>query len=110
MAGLCPDVADIDSVLSELVHLQILAHQSSRLSSEFGRYSFGQSMFRSVAYATLSLRERKKIHLAIVDSYGPEADLSPDHAAVLAQHLLDAIETVPGDDDVDICAPAPSAS
>ncbi len=101
VAGLCPDVADIDSVLSELVHLQILAHQSSRLSSEFGRYSFGQSMFRSVAYATLSLRERKKIHLAIVDSYGPEADLSPDHAAVLAQHLLDAIETVPGDDDVD---------
>jgi class 3 adenylate cyclase len=100
IAGLCPEVEDIDDVLAQLVHLQIVAHQSSRLSSEFGRYSFQQSMFRQVAYATLSLRERKKIHLRIVESYGPAEDLSPDHASVLARHLLDAIDALPTDDDV----------
>ena len=64
-----------------------------------------------VAYATLSLRDRKKIHLAIVESYGPADDLSPDHAAVLAQHLLDAIDALPGDDDVaELCGRRPSAS
>lgn len=100
IATLCPEVEDVDPVLTQLVHQQILAHQSSRLSSEFGHYTFQQTMFRQVAYATLSLRERKKIHLAVVDSYGPEADPSLDRAAVLAQHLLDAIEAVPGDADV----------
>jgi class 3 adenylate cyclase/tetratricopeptide (TPR) repeat protein len=100
IADLCPDVDDIDAVLAQLVHQQILEHQQSRLSSEFGRYSFRQSVVRQVAYATLSLRDRKRIHLAVIASYGPLDTTSSDQAALLAQHHLDAIDAVPSDDDV----------
>ncbi|MEO7421447.1 MAG: adenylate/guanylate cyclase domain-containing protein [Ornithinibacter sp.] len=100
IAELCPTVEDINDVLQQLVHLQILERQSSRLSAEFGRYSFRQSVVHQVAYATLSMRERKRIHLAIIDAYGAVEDLASDQAAVLAQHHLDAIKALPGDDDV----------
>ena len=100
IAELCPSVDDVPAVLQQLVHLQILEQQSSRLSSEFGRYAFRQSVVRQIAYATLSMRERKRIHLAVIASYGAVEDLATDQAAVLATHHLDAISALPGDDDV----------
>ena len=100
IADLCPDVDDVPSVLGQLVHLQILERQSSRLSSEFGRYAFRQSVVHQVAYATLSMRERKRIHLAVIASYGAVENIASDQAPVLAQHHLDAIAALPGDADV----------
>jgi class 3 adenylate cyclase len=100
IADLCADVDDVPSVLAQLVHLQILERQSSRLSSEFGRYAFRQSVVHQVAYATLSMRERKRIHLAVIASYGAVEDTASDQASVLAQHHLDAIAALPDDDDV----------
>ena len=82
------------------MHLQILERQSSRLSSDFGRYAFRQSVVHQVAYATLSMRERKRIHLAVIASYGAVERSASDQAPVLAQHHLDAIAALPGDDDV----------
>ena len=100
IAELCADVSDVDEVLRQLVHLQVLEHQSSRLSSDYGRYGFRQAVVRQVAYTTLSLRDRKRIHLEVIGSYGPAREAPPDQAAVLAQHHLDAIDALPGDDDV----------
>ncbi len=100
IAELCADVTDVDEVLRQLVHLQVLEHQSSRLSSDYGRYAFRQAVVRQVAYTTLSLRDRKRIHLDVIGSYGSAAEAPPDQAAVLAQHHLDAIDALPGDDDV----------
>lgn len=100
IAVLCPDVADVDAVLRQLVHQQILVHTSSRMSSEYGRYSFQQTVVRQVAYATLSLRDRKRIHLAVIASFGDPESLSPDEAAVLAQHHLEAIAVSATDPDV----------
>ena len=99
LVALCPDV-DVDAVLRQLVHQQILVFSSSRMSSDYGRYSFQQTVVRQVAHATLSLRDRKKIHLAVIDSYGDPETLPPDEAALLAQHHLDAIDVAPADPDV----------
>ena len=100
IVGLCPDVEDIDGALRQLLHQQIFTHESSRLSSDFGRYAFQQNVVRQVAYATLSLRDRKAIHLAVIASFGRPDEVPADHAPVLAQHHLDAIALLPGDDDV----------
>ena len=99
IAGLCGDIADLDTVLTELVRLQILDQQSSRLSAEFGQYRFVQSAVRQVAYGTLARRDRKAIHLAVVAQLEHEAERTGDLAPVLAQHCLDALEAVPGDPD-----------
>jgi class 3 adenylate cyclase/tetratricopeptide (TPR) repeat protein len=105
IAGLCDDIADIDDVLSSLVRLQILNQQTSRLSAEFGEYQFTQSVVPQVAYATLSRRDRKAGHLAAIRQYETERDSGRDSGAdlapVLAQHYLDAIDSVPGDPDVE---------
>ena len=101
IADLCADVAGRRRrCCGQLVHLQILERQSSRLSSDYGRYAFRQAVVRQVAYATLSLRDRKRIHLSVIRSHGPASEAPPDAAAVLAQHHLDAIDALPGDHDV----------
>lgn len=100
IGGLCSDLPDLDDVLASLVRLQILAQESSRLSAEFGQYRFVQSVVQQVAYATLSRRDRKASHLAVIRQFEPLLDSAPDLAAILAQHYRDAIDAVPADDDV----------
>ena len=101
IAGLCGDVPDLDDVLSSLVRLQILSQESSRLSAEFGQYQFVQSVVRQVAYATLSRRDRKATHLAVIGQFEASRESAGDLSPIIAQHYLDAIEAVPGDPDVE---------
>ncbi|MGA8987767.1 ATP-binding protein, partial [Aeromicrobium sp.] len=100
IAVLCEELPDVDRVLTSLVRLQILDRVTSRLNSNFGSYKFNQSVVRQVAYATLSRRDRKATHLAVVERYKAEGDSSGDVAAIVARHYLDAIEAVPADPDV----------
>jgi class 3 adenylate cyclase len=98
--ALCPGLDDLDRVLGELVHLQILRLQGNRFSTEFGEYQFVQAVVRQVAYATLSRRDRKAGHLAVVAVLAREDEHGDELAPILAQHYLDAIEALPGDPDV----------
>ena len=100
ISGLCADLPDLDAVLADLVRLQILDQESSRLSAEFGQYRFMQTVVRQVAYGTLSRRDRKASHLAVIEEFESEGEVAGDMAPVLAQHYLDAIDAVPGDPDV----------
>ena len=101
IAGLCEDISDLDDVLASLVRLQILGQVSSRLNAEFGQFQFMQSVVPQVAYATLSRRDRKASHLAVIGQYTADGDSGGDLAPILAQHYLDAIEAVPGDSDIE---------
>jgi hypothetical protein len=53
-----------DAVLRSLVRKQVLAVRSDPLSPDRGQYRFAQMLLRTVAYDTLSKRERKTRHLA----------------------------------------------
>ncbi len=98
LADLCRDLADLEEVLANLVHAQILRVEASRFSSEAGRYQFVQSAVRQVAYGTLARRDRKRIHLDVADALtGVQSD---ELAPVLAQHYIAAVEAVPDDSDV----------
>ncbi len=98
--GLCPDLDDLDGVLAGLVRLQMLSHESRRFSAGFGGYQFVQSVVRQVAYGSLSRRDRKATHLAVVAQLEGGSERAVEDAAILAQHLLDAIEAGPTDLDV----------
>ncbi|HEU5045600.1 MAG TPA: adenylate/guanylate cyclase domain-containing protein [Nocardioidaceae bacterium] len=103
VAALVPGLAEsgeVDAVLGQLVRLQILSRETSRLSSEFGQYQFVQSVVRQVAYSTLSRRDRKATELRVVELLLPEVEESEDVVPMIAQHYLDALEAVAGDDDV----------
>ncbi len=100
VAALCDELPDVDSVLTSLVRLQIFDQVSNRLNYDFGSYRFTQSVVRQVAYATLSRRDRKATHLAVIERYQDVGESAGDVAAILAQHYLDAIEAVPADPDV----------
>jgi class 3 adenylate cyclase/tetratricopeptide (TPR) repeat protein len=94
IAALCPDVADLDRVLASLVRLQLLRQETGRFNSDAGLYQFVQVVVRQVAYGTLSRRDRKAGHLAVVEL------LDDESAAIAAQHHLEAIDAVPEDPDV----------
>ncbi|TXL62074.1 adenylate/guanylate cyclase domain-containing protein [Aeromicrobium terrae] len=100
IAGLSPDVGDVDAVLDALIRLEILRQESSRFSTDLGRYQFVQGAVRQVAYGTLSRHDRKAGHLALVDVLQAEENAAVEHAAVVASHLLEAIDAVPDAPDV----------
>ena len=100
IAELCPDVADLDGTLSALVRQQVLRLESDRLSPERGQFRFVQSGVRQVAHGMLSRRDRKTTHLAVCRSLEARQDPGGELAPVVAQHYLDAIDSVPDADDV----------
>ena len=99
VGALFPD-QDVDRTLSALLRKQILSLQTDRLSAERGQYRFVQTVVRQVAYDTLSRRDRKARHLAVVRHLEAQLDPGDELAAVIAQHLIDAAEAEPDDSDV----------
>ena len=89
---------DIDALLADLVRKEILAVEADPRSPERGQYRFVQALVRTVAYDTLSRRDRKARHLAAATQLEAEegADSFP---AILASHYIDAREAVPEDPD-----------
>jgi class 3 adenylate cyclase len=106
IASLCDEVADLDGALASLVRLQLLRQESNRFSTEAGQFQFVQSAVRQVAYGTLSRRDRKASHLAVVELLEAGDDATDESAAIIAQHYLEALDAVPGDPDRDELAAA----
>ncbi|HET6907935.1 MAG TPA: adenylate/guanylate cyclase domain-containing protein [Mycobacteriales bacterium] len=93
--------ADVQKLVAELVRREVLAVRTDPLSPDRGQYAFVQTMFRQVAYDTLSRRERKVRHLQVAEHLVRTfADGGEEVSEVVAQHLLDALAAVP--DDVDV--------
>ncbi len=95
--------AEVAEQLADLVRREVLMVRADPLSPDRGQYGFVQTMFRQVAYETLSRRERKARHLAVADHLARAfSDEGEEVAEVIAQHLLDALAAVPDDDDVPV--------
>jgi hypothetical protein len=92
LASLGSDEADLDTALDSLVRKEIIALTTDRFSAEVGQYRFVQAMVRQVAYNTQSRRDRKQRHLAAAEYLSGEQDAA-DLAVVIAQHLLDALDS-----------------
>jgi tetratricopeptide (TPR) repeat protein len=95
------DESDVRAALAVLVRREVFVVSADPLSPERGSYGFAQNMLRQVAYATLSLRDRKARHL-IVAAYLRQAFAGDgaEVAEVIAQHYRDALDAVPRDPDV----------
>ena len=90
----------VDALLDSLVRREVLSLHSDARSPESGQYSFVQKVMRTVAYDTLSRRDRKARHLAMAEHLVASHD-ADDLASVVATHYLDAAEAVPDDPDAD---------
>ena len=93
--------ADVRRLLTELVRREVLGVRADPLSPQRGHYGFVQSMFRQVAYDTLSRRDRKRRHLAVAAHLERTfTDNGEEIAEVIAAHLIDALTAIPEDPDV----------
>jgi class 3 adenylate cyclase/tetratricopeptide (TPR) repeat protein len=93
-------VEHLDAVLASLVRKEILTLHTDPMSPERGQYRFVQALVRTVAYDTLSRRDRKARHLAVASQIAAEQQVD-ELAGVLARHYLDAIDAAPSDEDAD---------
>ena len=100
IAELCADLGDVDALLAGLVRQQILSQETSKFSAEFGQFQFVQSVVPQVAYAGLSRRDRRAVHLAVATQTAARADNAGDLAPIIAQHYLQAVSAVPDEPDV----------
>jgi len=82
---------DLDRLLQSLLRKEILRVEVDRLSPQQGDYRFTQELIRTVAYNTLSRRDRKRRHLAVAHqlrtAYPNDGE---DVAQLIAAHLRDA--------------------
>jgi class 3 adenylate cyclase/predicted ATPase len=91
--------AEVRAVLDDLVRREVFTVRADPLSPERGQFAFVQTLLRQVAYDTLSRRERKARHLAVAEHLSSMVG-GEEVADVVAGHLVDALEAVPGDPDV----------
>jgi len=91
---------ELEPLLASLVAKEILTLQSDPRSPEFGQYGFLQDLVRTVAYETLTKRDRKLKHLAVA-AYLERAwgDEEEEIVEVVASHYVDAYVLAPDADD-----------
>jgi class 3 adenylate cyclase/tetratricopeptide (TPR) repeat protein len=94
-------IHEAEDLLDGLIGKQVVAFNDDELSAERGQYEFLQGLLRTVAYDTLSRRDRKARHLAaaryLQATRGGETG---EIAEVLASHYLNAIRADPDAPDV----------
>jgi class 3 adenylate cyclase/tetratricopeptide (TPR) repeat protein len=89
-----------EEVLATLVRKQVLTVRADPQSPDRGQYRFSQMLLRTVAYETLSKRERKSRHLAAAHYLSHAfANEGEDVAEVLAAHYLQAYRAAADDSD-----------
>ncbi len=89
-----------EAVLADLVRKQVLTVRADPHSPDRGQYRFSQTLLRTVAYETLSKRERKSRHLAAAHYLSHAfANEGEDVAEVLAAHYLQAYRSAADDSD-----------
>ncbi|MBE7186988.1 adenylate/guanylate cyclase domain-containing protein [Jatrophihabitans endophyticus] len=95
--------AEVVAHLGELVRREILDVTADPLSPQRGSYRFSQDLLRQVAYNTLSRRDRRARHLAVAEHLQRAFSAGGEEVMdVVAQHYLDALNAIPGEDDDDI--------
>jgi len=94
------DATLLEPILASLLRKEVLSVQADPLSPERGQYAFLQDIVKRVAYETISRKERKAKHLATAEFLltlpGSDED---EIVEVVAQHLIDALESAPDADD-----------
>jgi predicted ATPase/class 3 adenylate cyclase len=99
LAALCGrDEPELQPILASLVAKEVLSVQADPRSPERGQYGFLQDLVRTVAYETLSKKERRSRHLAVAayleGAWSAEAE---EIVEVLASHYLEAWRLDPDD-------------
>jgi predicted ATPase len=89
----------LEGLLASLVRKEVLGIQADPRSPERGQYGFLQDLVRTVAYETLSKRDRRRKHLHVAayleQAWGEEEEI----VEVVAFHLLEAYRLAPNADD-----------
>ncbi len=94
MTDIDPD--RLEQLIGSLVEKEILAVRSDRLSPERGQLQFTQNLLRSVAYDTLTRREKRIRHLAAATQLRSEfPDDGAEVADLIAAHYQAALDLVP---------------
>ena len=96
--GRAPDATKL--LLQALVRRDILGVESGPPTYEQGQYRFVQSVMRTVAYDSMSRRDRKARHLAVAAQFARLSD-ADELSPVIARHYLDAAVAVPDAPDAD---------
>jgi tetratricopeptide (TPR) repeat protein len=84
---------EVDTHLRGLVRREMLSMEANPRSPEQGQYGFVQGLVREVAYGTLALRDRRRLHLAAARHFETRDD--DGMAAALAEHYLSAYRAQP---------------
>jgi len=91
---------ELEPLLASLVRKEVLSLQSDPRSPERGQYGFLQDLLKTVAYETLSNKERKAKHLRttdfIVSTWSGEEE---EIVEVLASHFMAAYRADPNGSD-----------
>ncbi len=97
VSGVSP--GELEPLLATLARRELISMQSDPRDPERGQYGFVQAMLRTIAYETMSRRDRKTRHLASAEylrGIGGE-----ELAEVIAAHVLDAYRLAPDDPDAE---------
>jgi tetratricopeptide (TPR) repeat protein len=88
--------AELEQLLTGLVRRELLSIQADPRSPERGQYGFVQELVRTVAYATLSKRDRAARHLAAAAWLETSWGAKPEEIVeVVAFHYLEAWRAAP---------------
>jgi len=91
---------ELEPVLASLVAKEVLSIQADPRSPERGQHGFLQDLVRTVAYDTLSKRDRKQKHLqAAAYLEGAWGDEEEEIVEVVASHFLEAYGLAPDAED-----------
>ncbi len=91
---------ELEPVLASLLRKEVVSLQADPRSPERGQYGFLQDLLRTVAYDTLSKKDRKPRHLAAASFIeGTWTGEEHEIVEVLASHYLSAFEAAPDADD-----------
>jgi tetratricopeptide (TPR) repeat protein len=95
LAGL--DRRELGEPLGVLVRREFLALDEASSSPGRGQLTFVQDLMREVAYGTLSRRDRRRLHLAVISQL--EGGVDGDAIEPIAEHLVAAYAASPRGDD-----------
>jgi class 3 adenylate cyclase len=94
IACLAPPDINLEHTLDSLRRKEIITIESDPRSPERGQFRFMQALLRTVAYDTLSRRDRQSRHLAVAAYLSDQPD-GENLAAIIAEHYLDAAASLP---------------
>ena len=92
------ELDEVDRTLAALARKELVRRDSDPFSPDLGQFGFVQAIARTIAYETLSRRDRKAMHLAAAEFIAELGD-GDELTEVVAAHRLDAYRLLPDDPD-----------